>query len=99
MKITDAAGREFSSTTNRAGNFYIEGDESAFAMPYTATLSFTRDGELLNASMFAVPSYGGCARCHDLDARESGASNEFVADPASDYVIPTNVIFAPGLGR
>jgi hypothetical protein len=99
MKITDAAGREFSTITNRAGNFYIEGDESDFAMPYTATLSYTRDGELLNAAMFTVPSYGGCASCHGLDAGEAGASDEFDAYPAADGVIPAHVIFAPGLGR
>ena len=66
--VTDANRRQYATTSNRAGNFYLEGRTSEFAMPYSASLRWYRDGvgvELLNTPMGTSASYGGCARCHD----------------------------------
>ncbi|HTV17714.1 MAG TPA: hypothetical protein VMG12_03560 [Polyangiaceae bacterium] len=97
LQFTDAAGREFSTITNRAGNFYIEGDESDVTMPYSVSMRWTRDGEPINTNMATLPRYGGCARCHTNDPN-ARADDEFQLSPeSSDYVNPTLVIFPPTL--
>jgi hypothetical protein len=65
--VTDAFGSEYALETNRAGNFYIEGDPRDFAKPFTATVIWTNDDgdEKESAMSFTHPLYGGCARCHD----------------------------------
>lgn len=93
--IRDAAGREFSTLTNRAGNFYIEGSESELALPYSASLRWNLEGRDTTTAMFTTASYGGCARCHNTDVTEETKPFEPSEDP--DYVYRTNAIFAPGL--
>lgn len=67
ITIEDAEGQVFDLVTNRAGNFFIEGDPDDFAKPFTARIA--GDGanpeEVPSPSMGTEPMYGGCARCHD----------------------------------
>jgi hypothetical protein len=99
VTITDAEGREYSTVTNRAGNFYFEGEESDFPLPYSASIRWTRDGDEMLTQMFSQPSYGGCARCHDGDLVPFGQRP--YEPPGSvapaDEVFSTSSIFTPGL--
>lgn len=92
--VTDSEGRQFSMKTNRAGNFYLEGDEAEFAMPYIAIMRWSDEGMEYRAPMSSVPAYGGCARCHgNLSAQPTPQPG--ILDPAS--ILPESVIFPPGL--
>ena len=93
--IIDSAGREFSTLTNRAGNFYIEGSESELALPYSASLRWNLEGRDTTTPMFSTPGYGGCARCHNDDVTQETKAFENSEDP--DYVYRTNAIFPAGL--
>lgn len=97
VRFTDAAGRQFSTLTNRAGNFYIEGAESDFTLPSAASLRWTLDGEQIDTPRATMPLYGGCARCHTNEAA-TAPSGDFQPGPTSpDYTNLTSVIFPPGL--
>jgi len=88
--VTDADGRERSTRTNRAGNFFFEGRPSELPMPYKASIRWTTlQGDEKVTSMGEVPEYGGCARCHDPGLRYSDRENGLV--PAFSG------IFTPGL--
>lgn len=65
--IEDGEGQQYAVTTNRAGNFYVEGNPDDFAKPFAATITWTNplDGRTVTNPMFARPSYGGCANCHN----------------------------------
>jgi hypothetical protein len=67
ITITDALGQEFELTTNRAGNFYIEGRPEDFAKPFGAAINWLNPttGVAQRSGMSTAPSYGGCANCHD----------------------------------
>lgn len=97
ITITDSAGREFSTITNRAGNFYIEGDESEIAMPYQAAVNFSIDGEDRVAAMFTQAAYGGCARCHTN--QDVAATSPYESSPSAEVIVPASVLFTPGLIR
>jgi hypothetical protein len=95
LTLIDAAEHEHSTVTNRAGNFYFEGDGSDFPLPYTARIRWSLNGIENVTSMFNTPYYGGCANCHgstDAPSAFGRLSNE---DPK--LVIPQSVIFLPGL--
>ena len=103
VKVTDADGKEYATVTNRAGNFYFEGNERDLEFPYVAEITFNRlqrrrtgdrivEGE---SRMYTTASYGGCARCHSASAVFT-PSQDPVYDPAT--VQPAgSVIFPPGL--
>lgn len=92
--VEDAEGREHRSVTNRAGNFYVEGDESELALPYTAALRWSLDGKVIQTNMFTTPEYGGCVRCHGVEA---GSPRDFTPTPGPEGVVPASDIFTPGL--
>jgi mono/diheme cytochrome c family protein len=95
VRVVDAAGRERSTVTNRAGNFYFEGEESELALPYQASIGYSVDGQELLAAMFTLPSYGGCVRCHADDGRQG--ETPYTANPLESEVVSTGPIFPPGL--
>jgi hypothetical protein len=65
VTITTGDGQVLQTRTNRAGNFYFEGRESAFVKPFRAVVEYQLpDGTLSRQRMSSSPSYGGCARCH-----------------------------------
>lgn len=91
VEIEDANGRVISTTTNRAGNFYFEGEPQLLPKPYVARLRYTLpDGQMVSPQMVVTqPTYGGCARCHD--ARAIATPDLDPADPS--YVVPVEGLF------
>jgi hypothetical protein len=59
--IEDASGQVLELTTNRAGNFFVEGNPNDFEKPFRVQLEV---GDI-EPSMPTSPMYGGCAHCHD----------------------------------
>jgi hypothetical protein len=105
VQIIDADDQVFNLYTNRAGNFYVEGNPDDFAKPFTARVIWqdTPDRpEQLNP-MGTTPSYGGCANCHNPSlTREQayrpadGESPDRAVSPAARIGLPGN---GPGIGR
>jgi hypothetical protein len=90
VTVTDANGQEFNLTTNRAGNFYVEGNPEDFAKPFKVSINawtFNDDGTPVDSSMGTSPMYGGCARCHDPQVPSAiTAGLEYDTTPAdADY--------------
>jgi hypothetical protein len=98
LTIEDGDGQEFPVTTNRAGNFYIEGNPDDFVKPFTASLTWinARTGNVQVQPMGTTPSYGGCGRCHN-PAAEPVAFDPTVDSP-DKQVIPQARIGLPGNG-
>ena len=61
VRIEDATGQLFEVTTNRAGNFFVEGNPNDFAKPFRVQLEMGN----IKPPMSTQPMYGGCARCHN----------------------------------
>ncbi|HTV24916.1 MAG TPA: hypothetical protein VMG12_39760 [Polyangiaceae bacterium] len=61
VRIRDASLQLIELTTNRAGNFFIEGNPNDFEKPFQVEIQM---GDIQRA-MGTRPLYGGCARCHD----------------------------------
>ena len=89
--------RERSAVTNRAGNFYFEGEEDPnFPWPYQVAIVWNNQGREQRTLMATAPAYGGCARCHTADA--VAYSSPFSEYPDREAVSPAlSVIFTPGL--
>lgn len=70
VTVTGVDGQEYVTTTNRAGNFFVEGKASDLKKPFQVQLSYQPDylDTPIEPPMGTRPSYGGCARCHSLDA-------------------------------
>jgi hypothetical protein len=88
VTLTTGDGQMLQTLTNRAGNFYFEGRESALVKPFSAVVEYTLpDGRLSRQPMGSSPSYGGCARCHRPDAVPT-AGAEAGRELAADEVVP-----------
>lgn len=61
VRIRDGSLQLLELTTNRAGNFFIEGNPNEFEKPFQVEIVM---GDI-RRSMGTYPQYGGCARCHD----------------------------------
>lgn len=61
VRVEDGEGQVFELVSNRAGNFFVEGNPDDFAKPFRVSLSY---GDI-EPSMTTNPSYGGCGRCHN----------------------------------
>jgi hypothetical protein len=61
VRITDAERQVFELVTNRAGNFFVEGNPSDFIKPFQVEIEM---GDI-ERGMSTRPKYGGCAHCHD----------------------------------
>lgn len=70
VTIEDADGQILELTTNRAGNFFVEGNPDDFAKPFNVKIDWVNgiDGLVKTNTMFTAPSYGGCGRCHNPNA-------------------------------
>lgn len=94
VRIVDDLGQHIELTTNRAGNFFVEGNPADFAKPFRAEVQLGDS----RREMGTWPQYGGCARCHDPTvpaATEVGL--EFDPRPASaEYRNGTGRIGVPG---
>jgi hypothetical protein len=89
--------RERTTVTNRAGNFYFEGDEDPdFDPSYQVTIVWNKQGREHRNSMAVAPAYGGCARCHAANAVDYYPPPDVFLDP--ETVSPAgSVIFTAGL--
>lgn len=94
VTITTADGLVLQTRTNRAGNFYFEGRESALPKPFKVVVEYEQaDGTVTRQPMSSSPSYGGCARCHTPGARNTeGAVAGAILGP-EDIVEGTYPIF------
>lgn len=99
VTIEDAEGGVHTTRTNRAGNFFFEGQSSDIPAPYSAGIRWTsRDSTEMTTLMLTLPSYGGCARCHGGEAPGgSDDSPEWLTTPPPELVSPVGPIFTPGL--
>lgn len=102
VRIEDADGQVFELLTNRAGNFYVEGNPDEFAKPFSAEVIWPnalRDGtEQISPMLATTPSYGGCAKCHDPSKTEEQRVTEDEAESLDELVSPTARIGLPGNG-
>jgi hypothetical protein len=64
VRIEDADGQIFELVTNRAGNFFVEGNPNDFEKPFFVELEMGN----IKPRMTTAPRYGGCAHCHDPSA-------------------------------
>lgn len=84
VRVIDGDGQELEVVTNRAGNFFVEGNPDEFAKPFQVQLEF---GDI-QPQMFASPVYGGCARCHN-PANPGPGDMYDPLPPNADYVMNT----------
>lgn len=90
VEIEGADGQVLTTTTNRAGNFYFDGDPAELPKPYVARFRYTKpDGSFASPQMTTEPSYGGCAHCHD--SRVPATPGIDITDPES--VRPVDGLF------
>jgi hypothetical protein len=96
--IEDNDGQQFVVTTNRAGNFFVEGNPDDFAKPFGATITWTNpvNGNTQTTPMGTRPSYGGCANCHTPDTVAYTPEPDIETPDLA--VIPTARIGLPGNG-
>ena len=92
VEIEGADGQLWTTTTNRAGNFFFDGEPAWLAKPYVARFRYTTaEGQLVEPQMVqTMPSYGGCAHCHD--GRAEATPELLPGDP--DFVRPVKGLFA-----
>jgi hypothetical protein len=97
IEIEDADGQVFPLTTNRSGNFYIEGNPDDFAKPFVARIPWVNpgDGREILSQMSTTPHYGGCAKCHDPSATAYQLQD---GDSPDELVIAQARIGLPGYG-
>jgi hypothetical protein len=86
VELSDTFGRTFRTSTNAAGNFYVDASAWAPIYPMYVTVAF---GGVSNAMSTQVGRNGSCAGCHvDPASRESAGHVSLVPTaallPASD---------------
>jgi hypothetical protein len=95
LVITGADLQEFRVTSNRAGNFYIEGKATDLAKPFRVKIDNylnEETGLLESPPMGTPPFYGGCARCHTpgVEAKlvdlENGDTDDLLVRPAGSVI-------------
>lgn len=99
ITIEDNEGQIFEVVTNRAGNFYVEGDPDDFAKPFRVELrdwQINADGESQTTPMGINPSYGGCARCHNPFAEPPPPMDPPLSFMDPEFRIVTARIGLPG---
>ena len=97
VRIEDDEGQVFELVTNRAGNFYVEGNPADFAKPFNAAVIWPNritGAEQTSSMLVTTPSYGGCANCHDpsqtpVTADEAAGPDEVVT-PVARIGLPGN---------
>jgi hypothetical protein len=94
LTITGGDGQVFETTTNEAGNFFVEGKATDLVKPFLAEIHYTDPvtGRVTEKEMSTRPNYGGCGRCHNPDAKaykpdpEKGESDDEQVSPAGAYI-------------
>lgn len=106
VRITDADGLPLEVVTNRAGNFYVEGNPDDFAKPFSASVIWNnadeqgQDPPQESQMLVTTPSYGGCGRCHNpaLTNDQAYTPDLEAGDTPDMLVSPTARIGLPGYG-
>lgn len=100
VAITDLEGQRIETVTNRAGNFYVEGNPDDFAKPFQVEIIWTDDNDGLEKTtqMFTSPSYGGCGRCHNPSAQPFPPPGDMGEYGQDETVFPTARIGLPQYG-
>jgi hypothetical protein len=97
VQVTGADGQLFDLTTNRAGNFFVEGKPEDLVKPFKVVLNWTDTaGNVKQTPMGTPPSYGGCAHCHTLGVTaytpmEGESKDKQVIDPRSKIGLVGNL--------
>lgn len=91
VELEGADGKLLSTTTNRAGNFYFDGDPRVLPKPYIARLRYTTpEGRLVSPQMVVTQPYNGsCGHCHD--PRKPATLDLDSRDP--ELVLPVDGLF------
>lgn len=74
IEITDKTGKVFTTTSNEAGNFFINASAATIAMPYTAKVK--AGGK--ERAMLGPQSNGACNSCHTKTGGSTGAPGRIV---------------------
>jgi hypothetical protein len=103
VRIIDADGQPFDLVTNRAGNFYVEGNPDDFAKPFSALVIWNNadapvEAEPRESPMSTTPSYGGCGRCHTAGPGERLDPDLEAGETPDIAFFPTARIGLPGYG-
>jgi hypothetical protein len=104
VRIIDADGQPFELVTNRAGNFYVEGNPDDFAKPFSAAVIWNNADApagvepQVTPMAGTFPSYGGCGRCHTAVAGERFDPDLEAGDTPDMLFAPTARIGLPGYG-
>jgi hypothetical protein len=101
ISIEDGEGQVFDVVTNRAGNFFVEGNPADFAKPFTVRIeNFQKspDGTPVTtlAQMGIGVYYGGCARCHDRSGPPFDPEIDSLNPSDPNYRLPETSIGLPG---
>jgi hypothetical protein len=80
VSLSDTFGRTFQTSTNAAGNFYVEASAWEPIYPMYATVAF---GGVSNAMSTQVGRDGSCAACHVDPASRESAGHVFLVPTAS----------------
>jgi hypothetical protein len=80
VMLSDTFGRTFQTTTNAAGNFYVEPSSWAPIYPMYVTVAF---GGVRNAMSTQVGRDGSCAACHVDPASRVSAGHVYLVQTAS----------------
>ncbi|MEY4546271.1 MAG: hypothetical protein RL685_2466 [Pseudomonadota bacterium] len=90
VRVIGGDGQEFVTTSNVAGNFFVEGKATDLVKPIKVYLAYQPPGAQtpLEPEMFTGPSYGGCGRCHSLDAQPFPARDEMIEVSSDEEVRP-----------
>lgn len=98
VTIEDAEGQVFEVVTNRAGNFYVEGNPDDFAKGFNVQISgfsIDENGEPTGqVGMLTNPLYGGCGRCHNPVVPPAETFEQF--PPDAEYTNGAPRIGLPG---
>lgn len=87
VTISGADGTVLSTLSNRAGNFFFEGPKDALGMPFSVELEYTLpDGRATVQAMATLPSYGGCAHCHDPSSKSTPGALAGTMPAAADVI-------------
>jgi hypothetical protein len=83
--IIDSAGTTFTTSTNCAGNFYVQGDQFTPAYPFWVSV-----GAGLVRDDMASPVYreGSCGACHSNPRSSMSPGNVYLIDDPTTQVAP-----------
>jgi hypothetical protein len=83
--IIDSAGTTFTTSTNCAGNFYVQGDQFTPVYPFWVSV---RAGPIRDDMASAVYREGSCGACHINPRSSMSPGNVYLIDDPTTQVAP-----------